>query len=142
MTIPTQMSLHRFIATDPDLHSSENGVARLYARTGIPQFRQSPGGSVTELPPTFHDLVLFRKTAERAYEGFREGDTFVASGYINERPYERHGQRIVREFVAQHIGHNLALSKYIVERKHPTPLDPDLPLAPTTEPIPEPVVGL
>ena len=54
MTIPTQMSLHRFIATDPDLHSSENGVARLYARTGIPQFRQSPGGSVTELPPTFH----------------------------------------------------------------------------------------
>ena len=143
MTIPTQRSLHGFIATDPDLHFSENSVARFYARVGVPQFRENPDGSTSELVPTFHDLVIFRKTAERAYEAFRKGDTFVASGCINEYPFERHGQRIVREeFVARHIGHNLVLTKYVVERKQATPPDPDLSLAPTREPVPEPVVGL
>src|SRR4051795_9335508 len=72
MTIPTQMSLHGLIATDPQLHFSENGVARFNARVGVPQFRQDPDGSTTELEPTFHDLVIFRKTAERAYEAFRK----------------------------------------------------------------------
>lgn len=143
MTIPTQMSLLGFIATDRDLHFSENGVARFYARVGVPQFRQNPDGSTTELEPTFHDLVIFRKTAERAYEAFRTGDTFVASGHINENPYERHGRRIVHEeFVARHIGHPFVLTKYVVERKRPEPPDPDLSLAPPAEPVPEPVVGL
>ena len=142
MTIPTQMSLQVFIATDPGLHFSENGVARFYARVGVPQFRQDLDGSTTELEPTFHDLVIFRKTAERAYEAFRKGDTFLASGYINENPFERHGQRIVHEeFVVRHIGHNLVLTRYVVERKQPTPRDPDLFLAPTMEPVPEPVVA-
>lgn len=122
--------------------SFEQLLGRFYARIGVPQFRQSSDGSVTELEPTFHDLVIFRKNAERAYEAFRKGDTFVAWGYINEYPFDRHCQRIVREeFVARHIGHNLVLTKYVVERKQPTPLDPDLSLAPTREPVPEPVVG-
>jgi single-strand DNA-binding protein len=143
MTIPTQMSLHGFIATVPDLHFSENGVPRFYARVGVRQFRQNRDGSITELEPAFHDLVMFRKTAERAYEAFRKGDTFVASDYVNDNPFERHGQRIVREeFVARHVGHNLVLTKYVVERKQPAPPDPDLFVAPTNEPVPEPVVGL
>ena len=143
MTIPTQMSLQGFIATDPDLHFSENGVARFSARVGVRQFRQNPDGSTTQLEPTFHDLVIFRKTAERAYEAFRKGDTFVATGHINENPYERHGRRIVREeFVARHIGHDLVLTEYVVERKQPAPPDSDLAIAPATEPVPEPVVGL
>ncbi len=142
MTIPTQMSLHGFIATNHDLHFSENGVARFSARVGVRQFRQNPDGSTTQLEPTFHVLVIFRKTAERAYEAFRRGDTFVASGYINEYPFERHGQRIVHEeFVARHIGHDLVLTGYVVERKQPSPPDPDLSLGPTSEPAPEPVVG-
>ena len=49
MTIPTQMSLHGFIATDPDLHFSENGVARFSARVGVRQSRQNPDGSTTQL---------------------------------------------------------------------------------------------
>ena len=73
MSIPTQMSLHGFIATDPDQHFSEDGVARFYARVGVPQLRQSPDGSTTELEPTFHDLVIFRKTAERACEALPHG---------------------------------------------------------------------
>src|SRR5680860_1052416 len=143
MTIPTQMSLHGFIATDPDLHFSENGVARFSARVGVREFRQNPDGSATQLEPTFHDLVIFRKTAERAYEAFRKGDTFVTTGHINENPYERHGQRIVHEeFVARHIGHDLVLTKYAVERKQPAPPESDLFNAPATEPVPEPIVGI
>ncbi len=143
MTIPTQMSLHGFIATDPDLHFSENGVARFSARVGVRQFRQDPDGSTTQLEPTFHDLVIFRKTAERAYEAFRKGDTFVATGCINENPYVRQGRRIVREeFVARHIGHDLVLTKYVVEGEQPTPPTPDHEHTLPTGPVPEPVVGL
>ncbi len=143
MTIPTRVSLQGFIATDPDLHFSENGVARFCARVGVRQFRLNPDGSTTQVEPTFHDLVLFRKIAERAYEAFRKGDTFVATGHINENPYERHGRRIGHEeFVARHIGHDLVLTKYLVERKQLAQPDPDLAIAPATEPVPEPVVGL
>jgi single-strand DNA-binding protein len=143
MTIPTHMSLHGFIATDPELHFSENGVARLSARVAVRQYRQNPDGSTTQLEPTFHDLVIFRKPAERAYEAFRKGDTFVATGHINENPYELLGRRIVHEeFIARHIGHDLVLTEYVVERKQPAPPDPDLANAPATEPVPEPVVGL
>ncbi len=142
MTIRTRMSLHGFIATDPYLHFSENGVARFCARVGVRQFRQSPVGSTTQVEPTFHDLVILRKIAERADEAFRKGDTLVATGHINENPYERHGRRIVREeFVARHIGHDLVLTTYVVDRKQPAPPDPDLAIAPPTEPVPEPVVG-
>jgi len=143
MTIPTQMSLQGFIATDPDLHFSENGVARFCARVGVRQFRQNADGSTTQLEPTFHDLVIFRKPAERAYEAFRKGDTFVATGHINENSYERHGRRIVHEeFIARHIGHDLVLTSYVVERKQPATPDSGLANAPATEPVPEPVVGL
>lgn len=143
MTIPTQMSLQGFIATDPDLHVSESGVARYSARVGVRRFGQNPDGSTTQLEPTFHDLVIFRKAAERAFEAFRKGDCFVATGHINENPCERHGRRIVREeFVARHIGHDLVRTRYVVERKRPASPDPDVAIAPSTEPVPEPVVGL
>jgi single-stranded DNA-binding protein len=143
MTIPPQMSLQGSIATDPDLHFSENGVARFCARVGVRQFRQNADGSTIQLEPTFHDLVIFRKAADQAYESFRKGDTFVATGHINENPYERHGRRIVhKEFVARHIGRNLVLTKYVVERKQSTPPDPDLSTPPLTEAVPEPLVGL
>ena len=86
--------------------------------------------------------MIFRKTAERAYEAFRRGDTFVASGYINEYAFERHGQRIVHEkLVARHIGHDLVLTGYVVERNQPSPPDPISRSSPTSEPAPEPVVG-
>ena len=46
------------------------------------------------------------------------------------------------EFVARHIGHDLVLTKYVVERKQPTPPDCGVAIAPATEPVSEPVVGL
>ena len=120
MTIPTQMSLHGFIATPPELTYSKNDVARFYARIGVEQWRKEADGSFTKLEPQFCDLVMFKTAAERAYARFRTGDQFVASGYVHEYEFDRDGATVQREeFVARRIGHDSARTRYSVER--PTP---------------------
>jgi len=128
MTIPTQMSLHGFIASDPQLTFTAGGVARLYARIGVEHARKEPDGTFTPIEPSFHDLVLYRATAERAYARFRKGDSFIASGYIHEYEVERQGQSVPREeFVARHIGHDAIRTRYEIDR---TPVrQPDPPSA-------------
>jgi len=143
MTIPTQMSLHGFIATAPQLNFTGSGVARFYARVGVEHFRKETDGSFTKLDPTFHDMVMFKATAERAYARFRVGDQFVASGYVNEYELDRHGQVEAREeFVARRIGHDTAHTRYDVDRsatRQPDPPGPELSVVP---PEPAPAVGL
>ena len=133
MTIPIQMSLHGFIAAAPQINFSSQGAARFYARVGVEHFRKETDGSFTKLEPTFHDLVAYAKTAERAHAKFKVGDNFVASGYINEYELDRNGQTQPREeFVARRIGHDLARTKYDVDRtpsRQPDPPGADLPTA-------------
>ena len=118
MSIPTQMSLHGFIASAPQLNFNDRGVARLYARTGVEHYRKEQDGTFTQLEPTYHDLVIYSRSAERAYARFRVGDKFVASGYVNQYDVERNGQTVPREeFVARHIGHDTAFTRYAVERR-------------------------
>jgi single-strand DNA-binding protein len=93
MTIPTQMSLPGFIATAPQLNFTGNGVARFYARVAVLHFRKETDGSFTKLELTFHDMVMFKSTAERVYARFRVGDQFVASGYVNEYELDKNGRR-------------------------------------------------
>ena len=122
MTIPTQMSLSGFIASNPQLTFTSNGVSRFYARVGVEHARKEPDGSFTALEPTFHDLVLYRTPAERAYAQFRKGDQFVASGFIQEYDTEKEGATIRREeFVARRIGHDASRTKYEVVRRQPDP---------------------
>lgn len=140
MSIPTQMSLHGFVVTAPQLNFTGNGVARFYARIGVEQFRKEPDGNFTKLEPTFHDLVMFKATAERAYARFRMGDQFVASGYINEYEIERDGKAITHEeFVARRIGHDTARTRYGVDR---TPTRQPHPPAEHTLPQSAQAVGL
>ena len=133
MTIPAQMSLHGFIATAPQLNFTGNGAARFYARVGVEHFRKETDGSFTKLDPTFHDLVAYSKTAERAYSKFKVGDNFLASGYISGYEVDRNGQVEAREeFVARRIGHDLARTKYDVDRtpsRQPEPPGADLSMA-------------
>jgi single-stranded DNA-binding protein len=142
MTIPIQMSLHGFIAAAPQLNFTGNGAARFYARVGVEHYRKETDGSFTKLDSTFHDMVAYAKTAERAYPKFKVGDNFVASGYISEYEVDRNGQAEVREeFVARRIGHDLARTNYDVDRTPSRQIDPpgaDLPLAKE----PAKVVGL
>lgn len=118
MAIHTQASVSGFIASDPQLTYTERGDARFYAKVGQEHYRKEPDGSFTQTETTFHDLVAFRKTAERAHAQFAKGDKFVAEGYV--RDYDRtdpNGQQArAEEFVAKKLGHDLARTNYEVDR--------------------------
>jgi len=67
-----------------------------YAPIGQPHFRRNDHGTFTELEPSFHDMVAYRATAERALTRFAKGDSFVAEGYTRAFPIERDGQVLER----------------------------------------------
>lgn len=116
MAIQTKESLPGFIASDPELTFTSKGDARLYMRIGQPQSRLEDDGSFTSLDPTFADLVMFRKSAERAHEQFRKGDNFIAEG--ETRTYTTsEGSR--EQFVASRIGHDNNITRYNVDRTRP-----------------------
>lgn len=94
MSIRTQESLSGFIASDPQLTYTERGDARFYARYGQENFQREEDGTFTKLEPSFGNLVLYRATAERAFERFTKGD----------------------QFVAKKIGHDTARTRYDVDR--------------------------
>lgn len=54
MTIPTQLSLHGFIATAPELAEPDTKKARCYVRVGVGHWRKEPDGSLTTPDPTFN----------------------------------------------------------------------------------------
>lgn len=118
MSIPTQLSLHGYIATAPELTKTRDGSPRFHARFGVEQFRKEPDGSFTKLDSVHGDLVAYDTAAKRAFEQFRVGDSFVAAGYVNEYEVDRDGEKIPRdEFVARRIGHDLARTSYEVQRR-------------------------
>jgi single-stranded DNA-binding protein len=117
MAIRTQQSISGFIATDPQLTVTDRGESRFYARFGQENFHREDDGSFTKLEPSFHNLVMYRATAERAFERFTKGDSFVAEGYAHEYSYERDSQSLSgEEFVAKKIGHDTARTRYEVDR--------------------------
>lgn len=117
MAIQTQRSLSGFIAADPELSFTSKGDARFYVRGGQNHYRTEEDGSFTKTGTTYFNLVAFRATAERAYERFRKGDNFLAEGYIRTYENEVEGEvHEVEEFVARRIGHDLAMTRYEVDR--------------------------
>jgi single-strand DNA-binding protein len=131
MALHTQQSLSGFIASEPQQSVTESGDTRFYVRVGQPHFRREDGG-FTELAPTFHDLVAYRATAERALARFAKGDSFVAEGYVRTFQIERDGEVIEREeFVAKKIGHDIARTNYDVDRERRSAAGPE-PDAPAT----------
>lgn len=117
MALHTQQSLSGFIASEPQQSVTENGDTRFYVRVGQPHFRREDGGGFTELEPSFHDLVAYRATADRALARFAKGDSFIAEGYVRTFQVERDGEVVEREeFVAKKIGHDLARTTYEVDR--------------------------
>jgi single-strand DNA-binding protein len=136
MSIPTQMSLAGFIASEPDLRFPSAGAEYLRVRVGVEHWRKEVDGSFTKLDPTFHDMVAFESTARETYARFRKGDSFVASGYVHEYAHERTGE-IKEQFVARKIGHNVNKTAYEVQRRRPAPAA----TAPVQDP-PSPAIGL
>lgn len=120
MTIPTEMSLSGFVASTPRLTFAPSGVPRFYARIGVNNFRRENNGGLTPLDPSYHDLVMFGRKAERAYGMFRAGDRFVAAGYVHEFTREHEGRTERREqFVVKQMGHDAIRVRYEVHRRAP-----------------------
>ncbi|HEX4400123.1 MAG TPA: single-stranded DNA-binding protein [Galbitalea sp.] len=118
MAIRTKQSLSGFIVTDPELTITSKGEARFYAKIGQEHFRRNDDGSFTQLESTFHNLVQYRKAAERSYQLFQKGDHFVAEGYVHDYDHDIDGQtQHAEEFVANRLGHDAARQNYTVDRK-------------------------
>jgi single-stranded DNA-binding protein len=111
-------SLSGFVASTPVLSRTDTGEARLYMRVGQEHYTRNDDGSFTPGETTFHDLVAFRKTAERAAQQFTKGDRFIAEGYTNDYMWaDDQGREVQREqFVARKIGHDLAYTNYQIDR--------------------------
>ncbi|WP_194396252.1 single-stranded DNA-binding protein [Microbacterium atlanticum] len=117
MALHTQQSISGFIASEPQQSITENGDTRLYVRIGQPHFRRNDDGTFTETEPTFHDMVAYRATAERALALLAKGDSFIAEGYTRTYTAERDGKVVeAEEFVAKKLGHDLARTNYAVDR--------------------------
>ncbi|MCC5781996.1 single-stranded DNA-binding protein [Kocuria sp. CCUG 69068] len=117
MAIRTQQSFSGFVASDPQLSHTESGDARLFMKVGKEHYRQEDDGSFTQTETTFHNLVAFKAAAEQGHERLAKGDKFVAEGYVREYTYQRDGQNIEgEEFVARRLGHDMARTRYDVDR--------------------------
>ncbi|TFB56589.1 MULTISPECIES: hypothetical protein [Cryobacterium] len=77
MALLTQHSLSGFIASEPQQSVTESGDTRFYVRIRQPHFRREESGDFTMLEPSFHDLVAYRATADRAVARFAKGASFV-----------------------------------------------------------------
>ncbi|MFV4912396.1 single-stranded DNA-binding protein [Microbacterium lacticum] len=118
MAIQTQASFSGFVVSDPQLSYTENGDARLFVKVGKEHFRHEKDGSFTQLETTFHNLVAFRAAAEEGHARLAKGDRFVAEGYVREYPTKDAEGRAIQgeEFVARRLGHDLARTRYEVDR--------------------------
>jgi single-strand DNA-binding protein len=118
MAIQTQQAFSGFIASDPQLSRTENGDARLYMKVGKEHYRQEEDGSFTQLETTFHHLVAFKAAAEQGADRLAKGDKIVAEGYVREYRYQdANGQNVEgEEFIARRLGHDLARTRYEVDR--------------------------
>ena len=118
MAIHTQESVSGFIATAPQMSRTDKGDARMFVKFGQEHFTRNEDGSFTKHETTFHDLVVYRATAEQAYARFAKGDNFVAEGYVRDYQYKDAEGNLVdgTEFIARKIGHDLARTNYEVDR--------------------------
>lgn len=117
MAIPVQQSLAGFIASDADVSFTDAGITAVRFRVGVEHWRREQDGTFTKLENSFHDLLIFGRTAERAADRFRKGDQFVAHGHVETRYAEPPARPTEREvYVARKIGHDLARTAYDVDR--------------------------
>ena len=86
-------------------------------KVGIEHYRKEPDNTFTQLETTFHDLIAYRGAAEQGAERLAKGDNIIADGRVRDYSYERNGQRYEgEEFIATRIGHDLARTRYDVDR--------------------------
>ncbi|MDR1186514.1 MAG: single-stranded DNA-binding protein [Bifidobacteriaceae bacterium] len=116
--IKTQASMSGFVVTDPVLSRPDGGQPRAYMRVGQEHYTPNEDGSFTQGEPSYHDLVVFGRQAEKAAAVFRKGDRFVAEGRVHTRRAAGPdgAETDWEEFNARRIGHDAAMTAYQVDR--------------------------
>jgi hypothetical protein len=108
-------SFYGFVASNPQLTHPEGGMPRLYFKAGQEHYRPEADGTFTKLETTFHDVVAFRAAAVRGFEKLAKQDYFVAQGELDTYTDSDTGAQRTR-FIASRIGHDLARTRYEVDR--------------------------
>lgn len=115
--IRTYESFSGFIASEPNTEPTRKGKPRFFAYAGQNQFDKEPDGTYTKTGTEHRPLVAFDKVAEEMAKRFARGDNFVAEGYSRSFSYEKDGRMIEgEEFVVWKIGHDIARTRYDVDR--------------------------
>lgn len=108
-------SFYGFVASNPQFTHPEGGMPRLYFKAGQEHYRPEADGTFTKLETTFHDVVAFRAAAVRGFERLAKQDYFVAQGQLDTTVDKDTGVQRTR-FIASRLGHDLARTRYEVDR--------------------------
>lgn len=103
------------IKSDPQLSTTKKGHAKFYAKVEQRHWQPEPDGTYTRLPNTYHDLVAYKGPAVRAYKQLQKNDHFIAEGRMEDYTSRRTGE-IKQRFVATAVGHDMAYTRYEVDR--------------------------
>lgn len=117
----TNEAIHGHVGTDPVLKETANGHPRLSFRVGMPRRVETPEGEWVNTDPHYVTVAMYGKSAQRTAEAIQKGDQVIALG--NLREYEvtdpERGPRVMHEFRASRVGHDLNLSTVEVSRRGP-----------------------
>jgi len=103
------------IKSDPQLSTTKKGHAKFYAKVEQRHWQYQPDGTYTRLPNSYHDLVAYNGPAVRAYKELQKNDYFIAEGRMEDYLSKRTGE-IKQRFVATAAGHDMAYTRYEVDR--------------------------
>lgn len=112
-------AVHGFVGTDPALTTTANGTSRLSFRLGIPRRVETAEGEWVNTDPHFVTIAMYGRSAERTAAAVQKGDQVIALGNLREYEVtdEELGPRVMTEFRASRVGHDLNLSQVEVTRR-------------------------
>lgn len=115
-------AVHGHVGTEPKVSTTANGATRATFRLGIPRRVETADGEWINAEPHYVTVAMYGKSAERTVASIQKGDNIIALGGMRE--YEvtdpENGPRVITEFRAGRVGHDLNLSEVKVARRGPS----------------------
>src|SRR5699024_4404006 len=115
-------AIHGHVGTEPKVSTTANGATRATFRLGVPRRVETADGEWINAEPHYVTVAMYGKSAERTVASIQKGDNIIALGGLRE--YEvtdpENGPRVVTEFRAGRVGHDLNLSEVSVARRRPS----------------------
>ena len=115
-------AIHGHVGTEPKVSTTANGATRATFRLGVPRRVETADGEWINAEPHYVTVAMYGKSAERTVASIQKGDNIIALGGLRE--YEdtdpENGPRVVTEFRAGRVGHDLNLSEVSVARRSPS----------------------